>query len=190
MQAFRTLHLLLSVAGTVVLAGGCGGSGGSQVSGGADGGGGHATPGTVGALVPTIEALSVNVNRDDGFNGLARSDLWTVDVATGAVRLNAGVPVTATAAQIQDLVGAVASSAYRSIGSCVTAAVDGGAYPPLITVSGGGATHEFGVSGGTCASSDHSYSGDVLHCAAFGAIYDLLEAIAPTGVAFNCEFYW
>jgi hypothetical protein len=144
----------------------------------------------VGALVPTIEALSVNVNRDDGFNGLARSDLWAVDVATGAVRLNAGVPVTATVAQIRDLVGAVASSAYRSIGSCVTAAVEGGAYPPLITVSGGGATHEFGVSSGTCARSDHSYSGDVLQCAAFGAIYDRLEAIAPSGAGLNCEFYW
>jgi len=144
----------------------------------------------VGALVPTIEALSVNVNRADGFNGPASSDLWAVDVATGAVRLNAGVPVTASVAQIQELVGVVASSAYRANGSCVTAAVDGGPYPPRITVSGGGATHEFGVSSGTCARSDHSYLGDVLQCAQFGPIYDRLEAIAPSGDAFNCDFYW
>ena len=196
MRPFWRFQLLFSVAGTVALAGGgCGGSGGGKGSADADASdgptvAGPAATGTVGELVPTIEVLSVNVNRSDGFWVPVRNDLWAVDVATGAVTLNAGVPVTATVAQIQDLVGVVASSVYRSIGSCVTAAVDGGRYPPRITASGGGTAHEFGVSNATCAGSDHSYTGEVLSCAEFGAIYALLEAIAPSGAAFNCEFYW
>jgi hypothetical protein len=144
----------------------------------------------VGELVPSIENLSVNVNRNDGFAGPYVSDVWTVDVAVRTVTLNAGMRVTATVAEIQKLVGVVASSAYRHNGSCVTSAIDGAPWPPRITASGSGATHEFGVSDATCAKSDHSYSGDVLSCASFGAIYGLLEAIAPTGLAFECMSYW
>ncbi len=160
------------------------------MDGGSTDGDGHTTSGTVGELVPTIEALSVNVNRVDGFVAPAQSDVWAVDVATRAVTLNAGGPVTATAAQIQELVGAVASSAYRFNASCVGLAIDGAPYPPRITASGGGTTHQFGVSDKTCASSDHSYTGDVLSCAEFGAIYDLLDAIAPSGVGLSCQGYW
>jgi hypothetical protein len=32
--------------------------------------------------------------------------------------------------------------------------------------------------------------GEVLSCTAFAAIYALLEAIAPSGRAFGCDFYW
>jgi hypothetical protein len=151
---------------------------------------GQLTSGTVGELVPTIETLSVNVNRVDGFMAPAQSDAWAVDVATRAVTLNAGVPVTATVEQIQGLIGAVASSAYRFNASCLSTAIDGAPFPPRMTASGGGATHQFGVSDNTCARTDHSYPGDVLSCAEFGAIYDLLEAIAPSGVALACMSYW
>ncbi len=72
----------------------------------------------------------------------------------------------------------------------MTASVDPGRYSPRIEASGGGATHTFGVSPATCASSDHSYVGEVLSCTAFAAIYALLEAIAPSGRAFGCDFYW
>jgi hypothetical protein len=146
----------------------------------------------VGDLVPTIEALAVNVDRGLTIYGTDYHDQWAVDIATGAVKLNAGVPVTATAAQIQELVGVVASSAYWSNVPCARTSVvePAGRDPPWIWPSGGGADHKFGVSNGTCASSNYSYVGQVLSCSEFAAIYALLEAIAPSGDAFNCDFYW
>jgi len=56
--------------------------------------------GTVGELVPTIEVLSVDVDRGPGLYVPEFIDLWAVDVASGAVSLN-GVPGTATAGQIE-----------------------------------------------------------------------------------------
>ena len=59
-----------------------------------------------------------------------------------------------------------------------------------VPASGNGDTHKFGVSDATCAESDHSCLNDVLSCTDFAAIYALLEAIAPSGVAFECMSYW
>jgi hypothetical protein len=144
------------------------------------------TIGTVSALVPTIETLLIEVNRNDGFVGPAKqTDVWSVTVATRAVALNAGAPVVATAEQIQALIDAVAPSTYQFNYTCCGNFIyaDGGAMSPLLTVSGGGATHTFGVSGRGCAYSSHSYKGDVLTCTAYEPIYTLLETIVPSGVA-------
>ena len=175
------------------------GSGGSagRATGGASclnsgAAGGHATSGQVGDLVPNIATLSVDVNRDDGFVKPNRSDVWTVDVASRATTLNTGSPVTATATQIQALVSAVAASTYGFNNSCCGSkiSIDGAPFAPKIKASGSGATHEFGVSAGICAGSSRSTSGDVLNCTDYNAIYTLLEAIAPSGVAFSCSSFW
>ena len=135
-----------------------------------------------------IETLSLKVNRNDGFVGLWKDDVWDVSVANRTVTLNAGAPVTVTEAQIQALVQAVASRAYQFHYTCCDDFwyVDGGGYSPQLTVSGGGVTHVFGVSDGTCASSTHSYKGDVMRCSDYASIFAMLEAIAPSGVASSC----
>jgi hypothetical protein len=94
--------------------------------------------------------------------------------------------------QIQALVQAVASSSYQFQYACCSPFifVDGGEFPPQLTVSGGGVTHEFGASDGTCASSSHSYKGDVLSCSGYASIYTMLEAIAPNGTASSCSDRW
>jgi hypothetical protein len=157
------------------------------------GAGGYATTGTVSDLVPTIERLVVSVQRAEPISTMGGpTDQWTVDVATRAATLNFGAPVTASVAQIQALVSAVASSAYRSNDRCCGdyLSIDGAPAPPILRASGGSDEHDFGVSERNCAPSDHSHTGEVLSCADFATVYLLLEAIAPTGVAFSCSSVW
>jgi hypothetical protein len=178
--------------------GGGTGGGGTSAMGGSSAcqtarAGGYATAGSVSKLVSTIDKLVVSVQRAEPMSSMGGpTDQWTVDVATRATTLNFATPVTATVAQIQALVSAVASSAYRTNPRCCGdyLNIDGVPSPPSIQASSGGNEHSFGVSEKNCAPTDHSYTGDVLSCAQFASIYALLEAIAPTGLAFACNNVW
>jgi hypothetical protein len=152
--------------------------------------GGNAVAGTVGDRLPKIEAISVDVNRSDGFSSPERSDVWTIDVATGAVTLNGGTPIAASASQVQELVAAIATSGYRSRPACCTYEyVDGYPNSPIIQVRGAGTTYAVGVGDSPCWLTWNAFQGDVIGCTDFAAIYKLLEALAPTGEPFTCRSY-
>ena len=166
------------------------GSGGSTCMN-TNGAGGNSAQETIGVRIPIIATLSFYVNRSDGFSSPARSDVWTVDITSRAVTLNAATSVTASEAQVQDLVTRVGTSNYRDRPACCTyQLIDGYPNSPVITVSGGNATYTFGVGDNPCWLTANAYSGQVIGCADFGAIYNLLETIAPSGAKFNCQSYF
>lgn len=194
MHRFARSTWLVALVATLA---GCSGSVTAGPEGGGEagttsGGTGGSTGGssTVGDLVTEPQAIQVTVNLADGFAEPQVDDVWAVDVAQRTVSLNGGAAVSLTQQQSDDLVHAVTSAVYHFNDSCVGMAIDGAPYPPELTVSAGDVSQQFGVSDATCAESDHSYTGNVIGCAAFGVIHAQLNAAAPSGHTFSCEGYW
>jgi hypothetical protein len=55
---------------------------------------------------------------------------------------------------------------------------------------GGGPTVYFKIGNHDCPNTSLSATGLLVTCAAFGAVYDLIEAIAPSGSEFTCSDRW
>lgn len=152
--------------------------------------GGGAGGSSVGDLIAQPDHIVVTVNLVDGFAAPEADDRWELDVTAHSLVLNGGAPVSLTAAQSDALVAAVVSADYHTQPDCLGTAIDGAPYPPQLTVGAGGASHQLGVSDAECAASDHSAHGEVIGCGDFGAVYNLLEAAAPSGHTFSCASYW
>ena len=171
------------------------GGNGGQGSGGATCGstndtGGRAALGTIADAVPGFKMFTVRVNRSDGFSTPNRSDWWTVNVADATVTLNSGSPVQASTSQVQALATALSSSAYRDRPPCCTYQfIDGSPNAPVIDIGIDNAD-QFGVGDCPCWLSANAYSGSVISCADFAVIFNLLEAIAPSGTPFRCYDYF
>jgi hypothetical protein len=176
------------------------GTGGQQNVGGAGGTTGQPGTATIGGLISDMNQLVMTINISDGFIRY-ENDTYTLDLATGhltyehVVRDATGSATStdaldATPAQVADLVSAVKSIAWRQQPSCMSLAIDGGAYPPKLTVVSGSNQTVFGVSSATCGSSDHSASGKVMTCAAFDGIFAMMTAIRPGGASPGCPSYW
>jgi len=171
------------------------GGNGGQGSGGATCGstsdtGGRAALGTIANAVPSFKVFTVRVNRSDGFSTPNRSDWWIVNVADATVTLNSGSPVQASTSQVQSLANTLSSSAYRDRPPCCTYQfIDGSPNAPVIDIGDDNAG-QFGVGDCPCWLSANAYSGNVISCADFAIIFDLLEAIAPSGTPFRCYDYF
>jgi hypothetical protein len=147
---------------------------------------------SIGGLVGAPDRISLEVNHEDGFDGVVDSDRWELEVASCALSLNAGAPITMNAAACDGLVEAVTSAEYRAQGgNCADFInIDGSPYAPYLSVAAGDVEEKIGASDAACVGSDHGATGNVMDCTAFGSIYGLFEAAAPSGRSFNCQRYW
>lgn len=145
---------------------------------------------TIGEKFPKIAQIKLVINRYDGFMAPPKNDVYVVDVATRAVTLNNAPTITASAKKIHALVDAVRSAQYRKNPPCDgLLAVDGGQWPPQLTVSSATKFRVYGVASGECAKSDHSSDGNVISCDDYFAIFAALNAIAPSEPA-TCSEFW
>lgn len=147
---------------------------------------------SIGGLVDAPDRISLEVNHEDGSDGILDSDYWDLDVASCALTVNSDAPITMNAAACDALIAAVTSAEYRvQGGNCAGFLnIDGSPYAPLLTVAKGDVQAKISASDATCVGSDHSETGNVMDCTAFTGIYDLFEAAAPSGGSFRCQTYW
>lgn len=130
------------------------------------------------------------MNRSDGFASPVRSDVWIVDVGAGSVTLNDGDPVAADGEQLHSLVSVLAASSYRDRQKCCAYQfVDGFPNSPFITIPDGSTGHRYGVGDSPCWGTANAFEGQVIGCADFLVIFDLLESIARSGAPSVCHSY-
>jgi hypothetical protein len=185
--------------------GGVGGSGGATPDASTDGAGGSggtpntvdaAQPNTVGQRATNITKVVLAVNLADGSVGSVRRDeTWTLDVATGALSYadTAGTnhQGTATAAQIQAIVGAISAAAWRAHDACFYCCTDGVPYSPKITVTDPTGDWILGVSDNPkCAPSSRAYVGAVIGCADYATLLAAFEAVIAGVATASCRVDW
>lgn len=133
----------------------------------------------IGDLAPNPTRVEVIINTADGFAEPYHDDIYVVDVSGRQVSFNEGVPAAIDQAALDDFVGLVAATPYRTIDYCVSMHIDGGRFPPKIRVTEGAESHTFGVNNDPCAESDHDHGDEVLYGEDYQVIYDAVQDLMP-----------
>ncbi|MBI5536989.1 MAG: hypothetical protein HY898_29985 [Deltaproteobacteria bacterium] len=151
--------------------------------GGPEGGTDHDGPETVpdgpsltlGDAVPDVSMIQLDINCHDGFNGDFSRTLFVVDVVTRTVWRDAQ-KVTATQAQIEQILAVISATPFHDIPSCISTAVDGSRYPPVLALGNAWTERKFGVSNLACAKTDHDAYGDVMYSVDYDGIHDVIAS--------------
>ena len=144
----------------------------------------------VAVAVPKVETLRLVVNLADGFAEAVKDDVYVVDFVAGTASLNGNQAVPVSAAQAAAISSALDAMTYHETTRCFGGSVDGGPYPPELSVIGAGSERGFQVSDAPCSRTDHSATGEVVGCASYASLFDAVATVLPGGKAPGCADYW
>lgn len=141
---------------------------------------------TLGEVVPELLMIQLDINCHDGFNGDFSRTLFAVDVVARTVSRD-DQKVTATQAQIDQILAVISATHFHNIPSCVTEAIDGANYPPELSLGNAWTERKFGVSDLECAKTDHDAYGDVMYPDDYKVIRNVIASSFEAMPAPDCS---